>query len=264
MWPAILGGIADIAGGIFGASSADKANRTNIKLAREQRDWEKRMSETEVQRRVADIKLAGGNPALAFTGGQSASSPSMAAPTVEPTFRPESLKGSVGSAALLAAQLDQIKATTQNVSANTAKTTMETGILENVTGPSSAADLVRKKQQNELFKYELDKAIADAEISETTAKILRDKGPEMIALLRSQAGSAALDLDSARKMVELFGITGKDSGTAAGILQSGLSTVGRGAKALGKYFKKDKPTVTKTESIRGRGRTTTTTTRTGP
>lgn len=213
---AIVGGlglVGDIWSSSEGTSAAKAANKANIQIARENREWSEKMSDSAVQRRVADIQKAGGNPALAFTGGQSASTPSASIATVEPTFRPEWTKGSLGTAALAGLQRDQIKANTQNVSADTRLKTANARILEEFGPAQSAADLEARTSQNKKLIHEIDRAAAEADISKQTAELLRQKTPDILALLSAQAKIGKLNADSSEAIAQTLGVAGKDVGT---------------------------------------------------
>lgn len=103
-------------GGLFGKSSAKSQNKQAAKLMREQMAWQEKMSNTQHQRNVADLRAAGLNPILSATKGPGAMPASVsAAPVVD--------EGAAGRASAIA--LSRAAAELELIHAQTAKTKAE-------------------------------------------------------------------------------------------------------------------------------------------
>lgn len=75
---AALTGVGSILSPVLSMFGQQDANKQNIELARENREFQERMANTEVQRRAADLEAAGFNRLLALGNGASSPSGSVA------------------------------------------------------------------------------------------------------------------------------------------------------------------------------------------
>lgn len=163
--------------GLIGKSGQDNANEMNYRIFRENRDWETMMANTQVQRRVKDLREAGLNPMLGYAG--EAAVPSNATPRMENSG--ESLAQGIQSgisSALQAKMISQQKemnaAQIEAQEALAKKTNAEAGLIT-ATTPANAQkaewDAANARQMYDKFAEEIESLKQDI----LTKQLTRDE-----------------------------------------------------------------------------------------
>lgn len=198
VWPLAIPLIqagASLATSALNNSAQSSANAKNVRLQREQQAWEERLSNTAIQRRAADIRRAGGNPALAFTNGSEASTPTVAPAKVEPS-RYDAID--VTSGLMVKKQLEKMDAEIglTHEQEHVARASASNLEQQTVTGVNTAANLA---QQTSNLKAEQDKLVAqlkgiltDNELKALELKLKNATLDKQIEIVNEQLRSAKL------------------------------------------------------------------------
>lgn len=207
IWGAVAQGALQVADAWMQSSAQHKANRTNIKLQREQQAWEEKMSGTAIQRRADDIERAGGNRALAFVNGSEASTPTVTPARVEPNYR-----GGLGasSAVMLAAQLRQLNAQTKSTEADARVKNVEANIREALADKELGMRSNRIVEETEWddIKTEIQRSIATSSAAE--AERVRRSVDAIVTQAKQAAEKGDLEVKQLRNIVNVGGLTKED------------------------------------------------------
>lgn len=209
-WAAIAQGAMEIGGQLLQAHGQHQANRTNIRIAREQMAFQERMSNTEYQRSMADLQAAGLNPMLSMMKGGGASTPPGSTARVENVY-----SGAANSANAVARVMGTalMKAQIQKTAAEADKAESEATVLKASVPYSAEAALQSVKK----LTAETEAAIHQVEIKRiermSDSDIYKELQPLLIKYQEFVTEMARLQIPEAKASAEFWEMMAKAGNT---------------------------------------------------
>jgi len=198
---AITQPVASVIGGILGYEGQESANEQNMKLGREQMAFQERMSNTQYQRGVADMKAAGLNPMLAYSQG-GASSPMGSMPQVQNAMAP-AMASAQGAATILQAiqQVTQSEAQTELIRNEAAKIKSET--LDQHLHTAKLVNEIDKIKQDEWTGRGYEKLSEEQAKTQGAERQLKEV-QALLADIEAQQRGETFSADVARRKAESY------------------------------------------------------------
>lgn len=200
-WTALIGAAGSIIGGLIGKKGQKEANDTNLQSAREQMAFQENMSNTAIQRRVADLKAAGLNPMLAYSEGASSPGGSMA--TVQNENLP--LAEGVSSAGHSSMALTLMKQEVEKAKATARLTNAQASVTE-ASVPFSAGNARAQydslQAEAKIAAEKLKAALQDNDLRELSVAQQRKLMPLLLELQELENKSTQLGMSLTENMSE--------------------------------------------------------------
>lgn len=188
---ALIGAVGGLLGGILANEGADDRNEQQLQIAREQMDFQERMSNTAHQRQMADLSAAGLNPILSARAGA----------TTPPGAQAGQLENALGAgvnsamqAANMLIQAKQVESNSDLNEANAMKARAEAWQISNYGGPEAAARIHSAESAGDLSRMQanqiertINPAIEKIEAEIAELKQRKATGEEQVKVNKSIA-----------------------------------------------------------------------------